>query len=197
MKYVKNLYFIAIAALLIFAGCSSGSKITKDTPIQNIVAPEWVMQGSGAFGGDKGKVFYGVGSASNITDFSLLRKLSDAESRNEIAKVVQVYTASLLEAYKASTSSGVSTSPSEEQHVETALKEVASMTLSGIEIVHHWQDPRNGTLFSLARLDLNSFKDNIDKVKELSETVKETVKKNAERTHEKLEKEIEKQKGGR
>ena len=83
---------------VIFVGC--GNKITKSTPIQDLNAPVWVTKGSGAFEGERGKVFYGVASASNMENASLLRSAADNRARNEVSKVFQFYTASLMKDYQ-------------------------------------------------------------------------------------------------
>ncbi len=189
MKRLAAISLMLMAGMMLITGCASTQKVTTTTPIQELESPEWVMKGSGAFGGEKGKVFYGVASAYGIKNFSLLRSAADNRARNEVAKVFQFYTASLMKDYAASTMAGDPDVTSEEQHVKQAIKTVTSMTLSGVEIVDHWQHPASGELFALARLDLNSFKDNFDKVKDLDRKVKDYIKGNADRMHEELEKE--------
>ena len=147
------------------------------------LAPEWVLKGSGAFGAEGQKVFYGVGSASNIRNMSLLRTTSENRARNEISKTFETYSASLMKDYMASTSAGDPNKSSEEQHVEQAIKTFSANTLNGVQIVDHYQDPSTGELFSLARLDLASFTDNLGKMKELSAKVRDYVRQNAERVH--------------
>ncbi|MEK7279130.1 MAG: LPP20 family lipoprotein, partial [Nitrospirota bacterium] len=129
------------------------------------------------------------GSSSGIRNPSLLRTTADNRARNEMAKVFETYTASLMKDYAASTTAGDFSKTSEEQHVEQAIKTVVSTTLNGVEIIDHWQNPENMDLYSLARLDLDSFKDNLDKMKELNAKVRDYVRGNAERLHEQLEKE--------
>ncbi len=188
MKSVFRYGFLFIAMALVVSGC--GAKEESDTgPIQNISSPEWVFKGSGAFGGDRGKVFYGVGSASMMRNTSLMRSASDNRARSELAKIFEFYTASLMKDYMASTVGGDPDKISEEQHVEQAIKTVTSMTLSGVEIVDHWQNPTTGEFFSLARLELDAFTDSLDKVRELDEKVKEHIKENAEKLHGDLENE--------
>lgn len=189
MKRLVKLTFILFSGLVLVAGCASTPKITTTTPIQDLDAPDWVVKGSGAFGGERGKIFYGVASASNMKNVSLLRAAAGNRARNEVAKVFQFYTASLMKDYAASTTAGDPNVTSEEQHVEQAIKTVTTMTLSGVEIVDHWQNPATGELYALARLDLEAFKNNLEKVKELDAKVKEHIKQNAERLHEQLEKE--------
>ncbi len=189
MKKIVRIVLVLIMGLAIFTGCAS--KNVK-TAIQDLDAPKWVIKGSGAFGGERGKVFYGVSSASNMRNTSLLRTAADNRARNEVAKVFEFYTKSLMKDYAASTTAGDPNVTSEEQHVEQAIKTVTSMTLTGVEIVDHWQNPDTMELFSLARLDLDTFKDNLNKAKELNKAVKEHIRKNAERLHEELEKEVDK-----
>jgi hypothetical protein len=156
--------------------------------MQGIDYPEWVMKGSGAFGGEKGRVFYGVGSVSGIKNHALARTTADNRARAEIAKTFEVYSASLMKDYMASTTAGDMSASSEEQHVEQAIKTFSAVTLSGVVIVDHWFHP-DGTVYALAQLDLNAFKDNLDKANELNAQVRDYVRKNAEKVHMDLEKE--------
>jgi len=198
MKKLVRLGLILLVGLVFVTGCASTpktSKITAMTPIQDLGAPDWVVKGSGAFGGERGKVFYGVGSAFGIKNFSLLRTAADNRARSEVAKVFRVYTASLMKDYMASTMAGDPNVSSEEQHIKQDIKTVTSMTLSGVEIVDHWQNPATGELFALARLDLDAFKNNLDKVKTLDQKVKDHIKQNAAKLHTELEKEEAKRKG--
>jgi len=192
MKKAVRLWFLLLTGMVLITGCASSKKVTDMTPIQELKAPEWVMKGSGAFGGEKGKVFYGVASASRMQNISLMRTAADNRARNEVAKVFQFYTASLMKDYAASTVAGDPNTTSEEQHVEQAIKTVTTMTLSGVEVVDHWQNPATQEFFALARLDLASFKDNFDRMQTLDKKVKDYIRENADRMHEELEKEEEK-----
>lgn len=185
MKLFKGLGLFMVALGLFLSGCSGMDNVTKEQDS----SPAWIMKGSGAFGGEKGKVFYGVGSATNIKNVSLLRSSADNRARNEVAKIFQIYTSSLMKDYSASTSAGEANISSEEQHVEQAIKTVTAMTLSGVEIVDHWQDAKTGEFYALARLDLDAFKDSMEKAKELNAKVRDYVRQNAERLHQQLEKE--------
>lgn len=151
--------------------------------------PDWVMKGSGAFGGDGKRVFYGVGSVSGIKNQSLARTTADNRARAEISKIFEVYSASLMKDYAASTTAGDMKASSEEQHVEQAIKTFSASTLSGVQVVDHWFHPTDGTVYSLAQLDLENFTNNLDKMKELNAQVRDYVRQNAERVHMDLEKE--------
>ncbi|MBI5682840.1 MAG: LPP20 family lipoprotein [Deltaproteobacteria bacterium] len=186
MKRLTKLYLLVVIGVFILSGCG-GKEMKADTPIQDWNAPKWVVNGSGAFGGERGKVFYGIGSAVGIKNASLMRTAADNRARNEIAKVFQFYTASLMKDYAASTMAGDVKVTAEEQHVEQAIKTVTAMTFSGVEVVDHWQHPATGELYSLARLDLETFKNNLERVKELDAKVRDYIRKNAEKLHQELE----------
>jgi hypothetical protein len=164
---------IALASLLALSACAGDIQSAKPTisftPLQKMNAPDWVLKGSSAYAKDKGRSFYGVASATNIGNSSLLRTAADNRARNDLAKSIQFYSASLMKDYMAST--------------------VTIQTLSGVEIIDHWQNPETGELFSLAKLDLSAIKEAAEKSKELNSQVKEYVRKNADALHDQLEKE--------
>lgn len=191
---MKNRIFILSTFIIIvftmLYGCSTApvSETSKGEP-------GWVTKGSGAFDSPKGKVFFGVGSASGIKNRPLLISTADNRARAEIAKIMETYVAVLAKDYMASTSGGADVSQStEEQYVEQTLKSFVQITLNGSEIIDRWKDPSDDTQYSLAKLDLTAFKDTLDKAKELNSKVRDYVKENANKSFEELEKEIEKRK---
>jgi len=182
----------ASLAMLAFGACSHPAASSAPPSLQGINYPDWVTKGSGAFGGEAGRVFYGVGSVSGIKNAALARTTADNRARAEIAKIFETYSASLMKDYAASTTAGDMSASSEEQHVEQAIKTFSASTLSGVQVVDHWYHPTDGTVYALARLDLKAFTDNLDKMKELNGQVRDYVRKNAEKVHMDLEKEEEK-----
>lgn len=195
MKAAK-FYVVAMAAAGLGLAACGGSSEPKSEPqhLKNVDYPEWVMKGSGAFGGEKGRVFYGVGSVSGIKNHALARTTADNRARSEIAKIFETYSASLMKDYMASTTAGDMSASSEEQHVENAIKTFSAATLSGVQVVNHWVAP-DGTWYALAELDLENFTDNLNKMNELNAQVRDYVRKNAERVHMDLEKEEAKRQG--
>ena len=178
-----------LSIMVVFSACTSTPESTRTT-MNEYEPPEWVMKSSGAFEDSNGKAFYGVGSASGIKNYSLQRTAADDRARNDLAKVFEFYTKSLTKDYMASTTSGDFTTTSEEHNVEVAIKTVTSATLTGVLIIDHWEHPGRNELFSLARLDLISFKKNLDEHKELSNEVREAIKERADKLHEELEQEV-------
>jgi hypothetical protein len=169
-------------------GCSSGPP--KRMTLEEAEAPNWVIKGGGAKEDSNGRAFYGVGSASGIKNYSLQRTAADDRARNDIAKVFEFYTKSLTKDYQASSTVGDIKASSEEQNVESVIKTVTSATLSGVQIIDHWEHSYRNEMFSLARLDLEKFKENLDRYKELSETVRNAVKQRADKLHEEMESEV-------
>ncbi|HTN42912.1 MAG TPA: LPP20 family lipoprotein [Nitrospiria bacterium] len=152
--------------------------------------PEWVTKGSGAFKDSGNKVFYGVGAVTGVRNRPLAQTTSENRARAEITKIFETYTASLMKDYTASTTGGGAvtnaSATSEEQYVEQAIKTFSSATLNGVMIIDHWSDPSDGTFYSLARLDLENFKNSLDKIKELNSAVRDYVKQNAEKSFDSL-----------
>jgi hypothetical protein len=182
---MKKISFFAMSMMaLSFVACGGGEKPVAAAKSDQ---PEWVMKGSGAFGGEGSRVFYGVGLASNIKNIALLQNTSDNRARAEITKIFETYSASLMKDYMASTSDGDKSS--EEQNVEQAIKTFSAATLSGVQVVDRWKDKETGALYSLARLDLAAFQDSLGKMNALNQKAKEYIKQNAERVHADLEKE--------
>lgn len=181
---MKKYLFMLLGVVWAVSGCA-GSK-GDFTPVQKLKAPEWVIKGSGAFKSDGGKMFYGVGSASSIGNPTLLRTAADDRARNELAKIFETYSASLLKDYMTSTVGTDRTAMADEQNVELAIKTVTAMTLTGSEIIDHWQNPDTGELFSLARVDIENFKQSLGKMKEMNEQLREHIRRSADKLHEEL-----------
>jgi hypothetical protein len=148
-------------------------------------APDWVNKGSGAFGGEKGRVFFGIGISSGIRNAALRRQDSDSKARADIAAVMNTYVTRLTKSYAASTMANDPSQTSEEQHVQDALKTFTQMQLSGVAIVDHFV-AADGTEYALAKLDMDGFKNQMDKMKELNAKVKEQVKANADKAFDDL-----------
>ncbi|MBI3794379.1 MAG: hypothetical protein HY280_06580 [Nitrospinae bacterium] len=189
MTFLKSISVLALVAL--FAGCASAPP--PPAPPKKYCAdgrevPKWTLMGAAAFPGDMGKVFYGRGEASNISNHSLLATTADNRAIAEVAKTFRVGVQSLMRDYMASTSAA--DKESSEQHVENVQKTVVNESLSGVIIADRCEYEAKGIFYSLARLDTNAFTSAIEKHKELGEKMKEYVKANAEKAFEKLDAEV-------
>lgn len=167
------------ASFVLVVGCSSAPK-----------RPDWIMKGAGAF--PKEKSFYGIGAVSGVRNIPLAIRAADNQARADIAKQFEVYTASLMKQYAASTTAGDLSKSAEEQNIEEATKTFTAISISGIQIVdHHEETSKEGipTIWSLAKLDIDKVKENMEKAKELSSSVRDYVRKNADKSFDNLEKE--------
>lgn len=176
---------IALASSFALVACGGEKKPEMSNQIQHANGPDWVNRGSGAFGGEKGKVFYGVGIASGIRNAAMRRSTSDSRARAEIAKTLDTYVSVLNKDYMASTTAGDMSASTEEQHVQQALKTYSQTELSGVSIVDHWID-NDGTEYALAQLDMQQFKDGLDKMKQLNAAVRDAVRANADKAFDEL-----------
>ena len=195
-------YFIIILSVLFLGTACSSVPTIPDAPkaLVEYDAPDWVLLGGGAYSDTSGKAFYGVGSATGIKNYSLQRTISDDRARGDLAKVFEVYIVSLTKDYQAHTTAGSFDTSSEEQNAEVALKIVVSQTLSGVVIIDHFEIPERREFLSLARLDYDAFKRNLEnntEFKQLPEKIREDIKTREDLLHEEMEEEAKKLADGR
>lgn len=131
------------------SSCASGAGSVREGSGISASAPDWVRRGSRV----KDGVVYGLGSASGIGNTSLARSTAANRGRAEIARILQVYSASLMRDYQASTTAGDFSASSEEQRVEQAIKTYSDGLLNGTEVREYWLDPINNTWYALVVLD--------------------------------------------
>jgi hypothetical protein len=180
--FIQKVWMVIL--ILSLVGCA-GRNVKNEEP-------EWVRKGNGAFLDKEQKAFYGVGAVMGVMNKPLAKTTADNRARAEISKVFETYSASLMRDYAASTTAGDFKKTSEEQNIEQTIKTFSANSLSGVVIIDHWTDPSDGTLYSLARLDVEKLKENIQQAKELNASVRDYVRANAEKAFNQLEKEEEK-----
>ncbi len=189
IKHLFSKMVVLGGITVLLASCTS-------TPLSKKAEPDWIMIGGGAFKDSGQQVFYGVGAINGVRNKPLARTAAQNRARAQITKTFETYTASLMKDYAASTSGGaairVESATSEEQHIEQAVKTFSAATLSGVMIIDHWTDPSDGTMYALAKLDLDNFKNSVDKIKQLNAKVRDFVRKNAEKSFDSLAMEEEK-----
>ena len=181
--------------LFLSTACSSVQTI-PDTPAPKALAaykaPDWVLKGGGAFTDDRGKAFYGVGSATGIKNYSLQRTVADDRARGDLAKVFEFYITTLTKDYQAHTTAGSFENTTEEQNAEVAMKVVVAQTLRGVTIIDHFEIPERREFLSLARLDYDAFQGNVESSQTFQELPKELqaeIKTRAEKLHDEMEEE--------
>lgn len=178
---------IAVMLIAMFVA-SCGENVNN----QKSSMPDWVSKGTGVYTGDKGKVFRGVGSSTNIQDYSMARSAAETKARSAIAQIFNTYIAKLTKIYESSTQSGdKSQSESDFTNVQ---KEFTKAHMSGIQISQIWPDPmaymdqpaNKKMIFALAELDLGLFKDFANQYGQMSQQMKDMVKANADKAFDDL-----------
>ena len=194
-------HLLLVGLIFLFGACVSIPELPpQPKALVDYKAPKWVLVGGGAFTDDKGKAFYGVGSATGIKNYSLQRQIADDRARADLAKVFEYYVETLTKDYQAHTTAGSFATSSEEQNAEAAVKGVVSSTLRGVTIIDHFEIPARRELISLARLDYDAFKQNVtqaEEFKQLPQKVREDIKDRADALHEEMEEESRKLQEGR
>ena len=194
-------HLLLVGLIVLFGACASIPQIPEEPKaLSEYDAPSWTLIGGGAFTDDRGKAFYGVGSATGIKNYSLQRQVADDRARADLAKVFEYYVEALTKDYQAHTTAGSFAESTEEQNSEAALKVVVSQTLRGVVIVDHFEIPERRELISLARLDYDAFKQNVEQAEafqELPPQVREDIKERADALHEEMEEEARKLADGR
>ena len=194
-------HLLLVGLIFLFGACVSIPELPpQPKALVDYKAPKWVLVGGGAFTDDKGKAFYGVGSATGIKNYSLQRQIADDRARADLAKVFEYYVETLTKDYQAHTTAGSFATSTEEQNAEAAVKVVVSSTLRGVTIVDHFEIPERRELISLARLDYDAFKRNVEQAEafqELPPQVRDDIKERADALHEEMEAEAKKLQEGR
>ncbi len=201
---------IAVSLLMacVLCACAHREQGSAPTTLKGLEHPAWVSRGSGAFEDDSRRTFYGVGSVHGIRNPSLARSTADNRARAEIAKIFSAYSSVLMRDYSLSTRSSqlgggtAATLPTkadagvhEEQNVEEAIKTFAAASLPGVQISDHWYHPTDGSVYSLARLDLEAIGDSLERIRELSPQLRDFVRAHAADAHRALEAEEDHQRG--
>ena len=93
MKALSRLFF-GLCLFGLLPACGGPQAGNVPAHLQGVQYPDWVLKGSGAFGGDAGNVFYGVSSVSGVRNHALARTTAENRARSEIGKIFEVYSAS-------------------------------------------------------------------------------------------------------
>ena len=152
-SFVNRLLIVVITTAL-FSGCSSRTVVESDLGIKG--APEWVNDGKQALNDGDKRFFRGIGSAPSMNDVSLQKNTADNRARSELAQVFSAYMDVIASDYSAAATDGDATL--NEQMISRTLKSATQLNLVGAQIIARWRDKKNGTIYSLAEVDLEQFK---------------------------------------
>ena len=184
-------FMMSLFTTILFFGCTSTPEKTRVT-VGDYQPPEWVNKGSGAFEDGSGeKVFYGVGTASDIRSASLRRSAADDRALANLATQIEATVKRMAKDFQEITGRSTATGhdSTERENVAQAFKVLVNQTLSGSKIIDHWEHPAKNALYSLARIELKTIEKKIDSHNELSDESRDTIKKKAQKLYEEMAKE--------
>jgi hypothetical protein len=195
-SYIIILMAVFISGSMFAVGCAgkTGPKAIETIMGQEMDgAPDWV-KGKGCASNKNGKAICSVGSIGGTRNVSLAREAAIERARVQMARSLQDKVMAMLKNYQATTTGGqeFGTSASDEQHVRDVSKTITDMNLSGTEIIDSWVS-NTGTYYALVALDVDKFKDTVNKIQSLSESVRKAVIERADKAFSELDSEIDKQ----
>lgn len=188
VSILSSVMLIATLGIVVGAcGNGGGGSVLDGTTSSG--APAWVLKGSGAFTGDRGKAFYGVGSAPKMIDISMQRDRANNRARRQILQIFNTYIAYMMKDYSRSTTAGDMSKESYEADVLQVQKTVSIGDLNGAQLVDTWRDPADGTIYVMLALDLGAVADMLAGKKSLDAKLRDYVRANAAKAFDDLEKE--------
>ena len=170
---------------LLFSGCSTKTKVESDLGIKG--APEWVNEGTQFLNDQDGRLFHGVGQAPVMKDASLQISTADNRARAEVARILSSYMDVISNDFTAAAGTGKDTVS--QQSVSRQIRNLSKVNLSGVKIIGHWKNEKDGTIFAIAELDFNQIKKTTDMVKDMNGDLKRYINTHGENIFDSLSKE--------
>jgi hypothetical protein len=160
-------YVACLGTLLLMAGlltgCSS-NKLEGDLGIKG--APDWVNKGTQVVDDKGGHVIHGVGMAPAMPDLSLQTSTADDRARAEVARVLNSFMHVVSQNYSAA--AGTGKDQQVDQSTSRQIQSITDQNLSGARILTHWPNPKDGSLWAIAELDLNQVKASVANAKDMN-----------------------------
>ena len=165
MKFARNLVRFSSALLMMsmLAACSS-SQLQGDLGIKG--APDWVNKGTQVTDDKSGHLIHGVAMAQAMNDPSLQTSVADDRARAEVARVLNSFMHVVSQDF--SSSSGSGQDQMNAQSVSRQIQSITDQNLSGVRILTHWPNPKDGSIWAIAQLDLNQVKDSVANSKDMN-----------------------------
>ena len=199
-RFFINVISIAVfvSSGIILSGCASQpvTPTAIDTVMKNefIGAPDWVTKDCASYIKDNKKIC-GVGSIGGTRNPSIARTTAVARARTEIARNLQTRVLAMLKDYQATTSGGeyFGKYASDEQQCSRCFQ-----TNYQHDYIRHCTEEiwvsKNGIYYVLVTLDTEKFKNIVQNMHSLPESVRKAVVQRADKAFGELDREIDKQK---
>jgi hypothetical protein len=176
---------VGVAAVLLVLGvgpgCGGAAAPAALAPT-GLEPPGWVSSGDGAFIDEGRRTLHGVGRTQLVQEETYSHVVADNRARTAVTKVAKVYLALLVRGYEPP-------ARQEDTSVEyETVPDVIGLLVRGarIEIHDHWTDVRDGTVYSLAVLEVAALVARAGEIPEVSAGAKEYMRLHADRAHAEL-----------
>ncbi len=146
-------------------------------------APKWVFNCGSSFGSKKNGIC-GVGSVANMTNPALARTAAEGRGRAAISRSMQVRVKTMLKDYQDATRGGAEgKAGADEQKITDVSIQVSNRMLEGTQTQDLWVS-KNGTLYALVVLNLDTFLSQLKDMQELDERMRTAISERAEKAFE-------------
>ncbi len=154
---------IALPATL--TGCTSLGGPVVGTGA-SLPYPSWVKEGTHLSRDAQDKALFGLGEVRGIRNVALARSTADNRARAELARLLDAFVVQWLKGCPQPAESNAA------QNQDVLLKLITASNLSGVQIVEHYFHPKDGAVFSLARLELSHMVQHLQLTPEVTSAVK-------------------------
>lgn len=185
---MKKVIFILMCISILLVGCGSEAPDKSTMGEDGGDLPDWVLNPKQV---DSEKTIYGVGIVSGVKNKALAIKTAENRAVSSIARVFRVEIEAMMEDYASSTLSGDLNS-SEEQNITNVQRTIIDQNLSGVVVVDRFVD-EDGSVYVRAKLDFETFEENLEKLNTIDLKMKEYVKKNAGEAFSRLDAQLQKE----
>ena len=166
MNTGKKVGLVLLALSVALLSACGGGKTVVESDLKIKGAPDWVNEGTNILNSKDGRLFHGIGSAPKLGDMELQRSTAENRARSEVARILSSYMDVVSKDFLASSSSGASAEA--QQSVSRSIENVTRVNLTGAKIIANWRDDKDGTIYSLAELDMKFVKDILKNTQEMN-----------------------------
>lgn len=180
----------ALAALIAISGCAS-KEVTPDEqlPSEFAGAPEWVLQGCGAYWVDDGGArICGVGNAKIGRSMSIARTKATSRGRAEISRTLESKVKSMVKDFQEQVTDGEEEMTAEQFSSTTVL--LSKTALNGTSVQQTWISPSN-QIYILIALDVEAFENSVKEMDQMSDRLRTFIESRAKKSFETLDEEME------
>lgn len=181
--YFKTGLIFSLALLML--ACSSKTTVESDLGMSH--APDWVNEGTQYLNNNDGRLFHGVGQAPAIGDNSLQKSTADNRARAEVARILSSFMDVLSNDY--SDASGSGKNVLNQQSVSRQIKNLTKVNLTGVKIIGRWKNNKDGSVYSIAELNMEHMKKTLASVKEMNQDLSRYINNHVNNIFDKVAKE--------